>query len=241
MKTPAEATMQQTSVYSPAFFDTFAMTISPDITELDADAAARFAPPMEFPRLLDIGCGVGRVTEALTVRGFEVTGIDASLDALRRASQVTSGGRFVALDFRHLGHMRWTFDVVTSYWNSIGFGTRADDESVLRGVRSILRPNGRLLLELYHPDWLAAHQLHEVVDARGATVNRWVEGGRSCHRFRYANGSTDDIRFNVYRPDEMVRVLNGTGFTVEHQLVWWKAEQAPGPDHPRYQLVAVAV
>ena len=201
-------------------------------------ATARLAPPKQFPRLLDIGCGIGRVTEGLAARGFHVTGIDANLNALRRARQVTTGGRFVALDFRHLGHMRWTFDVVTSYWNSIGFGTRTDDEDVLRGVRNILRPNGRVLLELYHPDWLAAHQLRDVADPRGATVDRWVEDGRSCHSFRYVDGSSDDIRFNVYRPDEMVRVLNRAGFTVEHQLVWWKTEQVPGPDHARYQLVA---
>jgi SAM-dependent methyltransferase len=230
---------QPTSVYSPSFFDTFAAKIPPDITAMEVDAATRFAPPSEFPRLLDIGCGVGRVTMGLVARGFQVTAIDASVEALRKARRVTSGGRFVALDFRHLGHMRWTFDVVTSYWNSIGFGSRDEDTLVFRAVREVLRPAGRLLLDLYHPEWLATHQLRDVADSRGATVNRWLEDGRSCHTFRYADGSVDDIRFNVYRPDEMARVLTDAGFTVADRLVWWKTEQMPGPDQPRYQLVAV--
>lgn len=230
---------QPTSVYSPSFFDTFAAKIAPDITAIEVDAAARYAPPSEFPRLLDIGCGIGRVTMGLMARGFQVTGIDASVEALRKARRVTSGGRFVALDFRHLGHMRWTFDVVTSYWNSIGFGSRDEDTLVLGAVREVLRPAGRLLLDLYHPEWLETHQLRDVVDPRGATVDRWLEDGRSCHTFRYADGSVDDIRFNVYRPDEMARVLTDAGFTVADRLVWWKRDQMPGPDQPRYQLVAV--
>lgn len=66
-----------------------------------------------------------------------------------------------------------------------------------------------------------------------------MERGRSCHRFRYADGSVDDIRFNVYQPDEMEGVLRNAGFAVRDRLVWWQTDQAPGPDHPRYQLVAV--
>lgn len=160
-----------TSAYSSCFFDTFAATVPADITASEVDATARLAPPAEFPRLLDIGCGVGRLTAGLAARGFQVTGIDASVDALRKARATTPGGRFVALDFRHLACMRWTFDVVTVYWNSIGFGSRAEDDDVLRGVHDVLRPGGRLLIELYHPDWLEAHQLRGVVDPRGATVD----------------------------------------------------------------------
>lgn len=231
--------MQATSIYSRSFFDTFAAAIPAAFTLGDVDATERLAPPAEFPRLLDIGCGIGRVTTGLAARGFQVTGVDASVEALLKAREVTPGGRFVALDFRHLAHMRWTFDVATVYWNSIGFGTREDDAEVLRGVHRILRPGGRLLLEMYHPDWLAAHQLSGVVDPRGATVDRWLEDGRSCHCFRYANGAVDDIRFNVYRPDEIEAMLSAAGLSVEHRLVWWKDDQAPGAEHARYQIVAV--
>lgn len=230
--------MQATSVYSLNFFDAFASTIPAVFTAGDVDAAERLAPPTGFPRLLDIGCGIGRVTSGLAVRGFHVTGVDTSIQALIQARAVTPGGRFVALDFRHIAHLRWTFDVVTSYWNSIGFGSREDDVDVLRGVRHILRPGGKMLLDLYHPDWLAAHQLSGVVDPRGATVDRWLEDGRSCHRFRYGNGHVDDIRFHVYRPDEIEAQLTVVGLTVERRLVLWKDDQVPGPDHPRYQVVA---
>ena len=227
-----------TSTYSPAFFETFAATIPPGNTALEVDATARLAPPAEFPRLLDIGCGVGRVTAGLAARGFLVTGIDASADALRTARRVTPGGRFVAIDFRHLGEMRWTFDVATSYWNSLGFATRADDEALLRALHGTLRPDGRLVLDLYHPEWLAAHQLDGVDDPRGARVYRWLEDGRSCHRFEYPDGSVDDIRFHVYQPEEMVAMLVRAGFRVDARLVWWREDPPPSAGHARYELVA---
>ena len=230
--------MQDTSNYSRAFYETFAAAIPAGHTALEADATARLAPPEAFPRLLEVACGTGRVIAALAARGFDVTGIDANVEALRAARLSTPRGRFVGLDFRHIGKMRWTFDVVVSYWNSIGFSTRADDEDVLRAMAAILRPGGRLLLDLYHPDWLAAHQMRGVRDPRGALVDRWLEDGRSCHRFEYADGSVDDIRFNVYRPGEMTDLLARTGYVVDAPLVWWAHDDVPSAAYARYQLAA---
>lgn len=225
--------------YSSAFFDTFASTIPEANTAGEVDLVARHAPPERFPRLLDIACGIGRTTGPFAALGYQVTGIDASVEGLRQARKATPDGRFVALDFRHVGHLRWQFDVVTNFWNSLGFATPDDDAEMFDGVRRILRPGGRFLLDLYHPDWLAAHELRGVADPRGATVDRWLADGRSCHVFRYADGSTENVRFHVYRPDDMAALLEGAGFRVDHQLVWWREEVVPGPEYARYQLVCV--
>src|SRR5688500_7310833 len=105
-------------MYSTAWFTTFAASIPERITEMEADAIASFAPPARFPRLLDLGCGVGRVAASLQRRGFSVTGIDISPIALRAARRAVPDASFVALDQRHVGHMRWEFDAAISIWNS---------------------------------------------------------------------------------------------------------------------------
>lgn len=225
--------------YSTAWFNTFADTVPASNTELEVSSIGALAPPGEYPRLLDIGCGVGRVCSRLAARGYCVTGIDASTAALCRARASTPGGRFVALDAKHVGDPRWTFDVAIALWNSIGFDSRDDDEQTLRGVARILRPGGRLLLDLYHPDWLAAHEQSGAVDARGAIVDRWLDDGRSCHRFRYPDGAEEDIQFNVYRPDEIAPLLGQAGLRPDGYLVWWKPDQPPSADYARYQVVAV--
>lgn len=227
------------SGYSTTWFSTFADTVPAASTELELSAIGALAPPSDYPRLLDVGCGVGRVSSGLATRGYCVTGIDASVDALRRARACTPGGRFVALDAKHVGDPRWTFDVAIALWNSIGFDDRDDDVTTLAGLAGVLRPGGRLVLDLYHPDWLAAHELSGAVDARGATVDRWLDDGRSCHRFRYADGTEEDIQFNVYLPDEMAALLSEVGLRPDAYLVWWKSEQAPSAEHARYQVVAV--
>lgn len=225
-------------MYSPAWFSTFAAQVPPSATAAEVAAITRLAPPSNHPRLLDIGCGTGRVAAPLADAGYAVTGIDTSIDALLAGASRSPSVRYVALDQRHVGNLSWTFDVAVVLWNSIGFGSRADDRDVLGGLARVLRPGGRLLLDLYHPDWLRANVQNGAVDARGATIDRWLEDGRSCHAIRYADGSVDRIAFNVYDPDEIDRLLRAAGFRVNELLVWWRSDTRPSPEFARYQVVS---
>jgi SAM-dependent methyltransferase len=223
-------------VYSTAWFETFAAHVPESTTAGDIAAVRALAPPDRFPRLVDVGCGTGRAACRLVECGYDVTGIDTSVEALTAARRLCEGATYVALDQRHIRHLRWTFDVAVVLWNSFGFGSREDDGETLRGLARVLRPGGRLLLDLYYPDWLADNPQSEAVDERGATINRWVRDGRCFHRIRYRDGSSDTIEFNVYRPDEITQMLSGAGFQVDAEMVWWRVETSPGPGYPRYQL-----
>lgn len=223
-------------MYSTAWFTTFAASIPERVTEMEADAIASFAPPARFPRLLDLGCGAGRVAASLQRRGFSVTGVDVSPSALRSARRTVPGASFVALDQRHVGLMRWEFDVVISIWNSLGFATREDDAETLAGLHGVLSGGGRLLLDLFHPDWLERNARVGHVDPRGATINRWVRDGRCFHEIQYEDGSVDDIQFNVYDPDEMTHLLRAAGFAVERVFAWWDPTIGASAEHARYQI-----
>jgi SAM-dependent methyltransferase len=225
-------------VYSSAWFETFAAHVPETTTAGDVAAVQALAPPGEFPRLLDVGCGTGRVACRLAERGYQVTGLDTNVEALTTARELCEGATFVALDQRHIGHLRWTFDVAIVLWNSFGFQWRENDVETLRGLARVLRPGGRLLMDLYHPDWLIANPRSGMVHERGATIDRWVQEGRCFHRIRYRDGSSDAIEFNVYHPDEITGMLSEAGFQVDAGMVWWKAEMSPGPRFPRYQTVS---
>ena len=230
--------MSSRPMYSDAWFDTFAAQVPESTSAGDVAAIQRLAPPNEYPRLMDVGCGSGRATGRLVECGYRVTGIDTSAGALRTARERAPGARYIALDQRHAGRLRWTFDVVIVLWNSFGFGSRAADLETLRGLGRVVRPGGRALLDLYHPDWLAANEQSGVVDERGATIDRWVRDGRCFHEIRYVDGSVDDIQFNVYHPDEMDDMLRRAGFRTDSHLVWWKSEARPGVSFARYQVAA---
>jgi 2-polyprenyl-3-methyl-5-hydroxy-6-metoxy-1,4-benzoquinol methylase len=65
-----------------------------DDTREDAAAIARLIPASSFTRLLDICCGVGRLSHALADLGYDVLGIDLSIEQLEVARQSASAARF---------------------------------------------------------------------------------------------------------------------------------------------------
>jgi SAM-dependent methyltransferase len=228
---------QPEPMYSGEWFETFAATVPASITAADLDGITAALPLDAFPRLLDVGCGIGRIAGPLSGRGYTVTGIDVSLDALHTAKRRAAGPRYLALDQRHVGHMRWVFDGALLLWNSLGFVGRDADLSMVAGLAQVLRPGGKLVFDLYHPGWLSQNERAGHPDDRGAVVRRWMRGGRCFHEIRYGNGRVDDIQFDVYQPEEIRELSRRAGLVPAADMVWWKTESRPSPSMPRYQLV----
>lgn len=103
---------------------------------------------------LDIGCGPGRITEALNRRGLFAIGIDISAVAVAMAQSrgVTALRRDV---FRPLpGEGRWNSVVLLD--GNLGIG--GHPEALLRRARQLLAPGGLALTET-HPDPYADERL----------------------------------------------------------------------------------
>jgi SAM-dependent methyltransferase len=225
-------------MYSDEWFETFAATVPPEFAEADLRGIIALLPLAAHRRVLDVGCGIGRLAGPLGAAGYDVTGLDVNVAALRTAQTRAPNARYVALDQRHAGAMRWRFDAAIVLWNSLGFVGRDADLDTLRGLASVLRPGGRLVLDLYHPDWLLRNDRAGERDARGANVRRWTRDGRCFHEIRYDSGRVDDIQFEVYRPDEMRSLCARAGLRTEAELVGWRADVPPSAAVPRYQLLA---
>jgi trans-aconitate 2-methyltransferase len=100
--------------------------------------------------VLDIGCGDGRVTAEIAARVPRggVTGIDSSPDMIQRARaafppELHANLRFLAMDARAI-----TLEGFDAAFSNAVMHWIADQPSVLRGVRSALRPGGRLLFQM---------------------------------------------------------------------------------------------
>jgi SAM-dependent methyltransferase len=97
-------------------------------------------------RVLDAGCGGGRLTVALARAGAEVTGIDTSVERLeqarRRAGTAGVELRLLEADFNlPLPFADASFDAVTSRLSLMA----ADDPvATLAELRRVLKPDGRL-------------------------------------------------------------------------------------------------
>lgn len=104
------------------------------------------------PRLLELGCGVGRLTKHFLMRGFEVTAVDNSPEMLefepRDAVTVCSNIEDLALDVR--------FDSAILASNLINIPSSSQRSAILESCQRHLRRGGALLFERYDPNWLDA-------------------------------------------------------------------------------------
>ena len=93
---------------------------------------------------LDVGCGPGRMAQALALRGLRVLGVDVVPEAVRqtRARGVAALRRDV---FQALpGEGRWACVLLAD--GNIGIG--GDPLGLLRRVTELLRPGGRVVVDL---------------------------------------------------------------------------------------------
>jgi 2-polyprenyl-3-methyl-5-hydroxy-6-metoxy-1,4-benzoquinol methylase len=105
----------------------------------------RSLSPLERPRVLDLGCGLGRHAIAFALAQFSVTATDASATAIE---QVQAWARSLGLqvearvcDMLDCSLPEESYDVVLSY-NVIYHGSREQFAQAIQHVRRLLKPNG---------------------------------------------------------------------------------------------------
>ena len=141
-------------------------------------------------RTLDVGCGPGRLVAGLAQRDVPALGIDVSHEAVRQAR--LRGALAIRRDvFAPVpGEGRWDCALLAD--GNIGIGGRPG--RLLRRIRQIVRPGGRVVVEL---------------DPAGTDVvhHRWrlIVGGRATPVFDWA----------VVGLDAIERLASATGFVVE--------------------------
>jgi D-alanine-D-alanine ligase len=119
----------------------------------EVDAIERLLAIRPPQQILDLACGQGRHSIELARRGYAVTGCDQSRFLLgvarERAAQAGVTVRWVEGDIRQPPPVAGGYDIVVNLFTSFGyFADEADDASVLHAAARLLRPGGRLLIEL---------------------------------------------------------------------------------------------
>ena len=99
----------------------------------------------ESPRVLDAGCGAGRLLPLLAARGCRPQGVDLSPGMVRRARADHPAYRCTVGSLTDLAFSDDEFDGVLSWYSTI-HTPDADLDRVLAEMARVLRPGGHLLL-----------------------------------------------------------------------------------------------
>mgnify|MGYP006318277501 FL=1 len=132
-------------------------------------------------RVLDAGCGTGRVAIELAARGFSVAGLDldpAMLDAARAKAPTL---RWVEADLADAGaHRHETFDLVGLPGNVMIFVERGSEGRVIDQLAALLEPGGLLVAGFQLlTGRLTLDRYDEVAAAAGLElVDRWATWDR---------------------------------------------------------------
>lgn len=207
-------------------------------------------------RVLDLGCGTGRLTLALAAAGHRVTGVDPEPGSLAAARAKPGGDRVTWLPGTAAGLPDAAYDVavLTSH---VAQEIRDDGAwaATLHHLRRALVDGGRLAFDSRDPAarrwerWNPTDSLRRLTLPDGTTVDAWTEltavrdGLVSfLHHYLLPDGAElrtpGTLRFRT--ETELRTALAGAGFTVERVLGGWAGEPVGGSDDGELIVLARA-
>ena len=239
--------MDECPLYAdPEFYDFLFPTADDSARVLDETRRARLAASEKFyleeaqrggGRVLDLGCGTGRLTILIARAGIEIVGADLSLTMLDTARAKASAGglnvQFLQADMRNFD-LGAQFRAILIAGNSLlHLFTREELMQCLRTVRRHLAPGGQVVFDVSNPDLsLLARDpgrrypsirvqhakrgeisLEETASYDAATQVRhirWYFSAPGAPDFR-----TLDYRLRMIFPQELLLLLDATGFRLE--------------------------
>jgi trans-aconitate methyltransferase len=166
--------------------------------------------PQKDEQILDVGCGIGTLTEKIAATGAIVTGIDASAEMIEKAKKTFAGIQFLvkdATDFSFDKKFDAAFSNATFHWIK-------NQQAVLQNIYNGLKQNGRLVYEMgaKHNIESIHNAIKKVMHDEGFTVN----ANRSVNYFSSAA--------------EQAVMLENTGFTVSNIVQFKRPTELVGED-----------
>lgn len=111
------------------------------------DAFLRSLPPPPR-RILDVGCGEGRLPRDLRTRGYDVVGLDGSTTLIEAARAADPDGPYVVGDAMAIPFDAGSFELVTAFMSLQDID---DADAAVREIHRVLAPGGLVRTAIVHP------------------------------------------------------------------------------------------
>ena len=133
--------------YAPIMFDDARWAEAPTVAQYVKDIAGLG----EGAKILDAGCGLGRISVELAALGLDVTGVDiiqSELDAARESAEAEGVPlTLINHDLRSF-QAREQFDCAINLYTSFGYcATIEEDMKILKNIADSVKTGGTLIME----------------------------------------------------------------------------------------------
>jgi hypothetical protein len=166
-------------------------------------------------KVLDVGCGAGRVSLYLQKKGFDVLGIDVSPFAIR-VCKMRGLRNARVIPITNLSSKLGKFGTVIMFGNNFGlFGGRTRAKWLLKRFYRMTTENARIIAESLDP-YETNEPAHLQYHRLNRTRNRMA--GQVRIRIRYKKYVTPWFDYLLVSKAEMSNILSGTGWRLKRTL-----------------------
>ena len=110
---------------------------------------------------------------------------------------------------------------------------------MLRRLAAGVREGGRIVLDLWNPEFFVIHQGERDLKTADGIVRerKRIEGGRLFVHLDYPNGGVDDFEWQLFTPSEMSSLADSAGLALIVLCTDFDKAAQPCPAKPRAQFV----
>jgi SAM-dependent methyltransferase len=231
--------VKQSNAYSRQWFEFFHVGIDETRTILETEFVCNCAPRPGFKKILDVCCGMGRHARALCSRGYSVVGVDRDNEAIAVARKLGGGPHYVFADVRDYQPGPDEFDAAMLMGQSFGHFDAATNRDIFVRLASCVRTRGRVILDLWNPEFFAAHQgERDLKSPRGVVrETKRVDGDRLFVELNYPDGIQEKFEWQLFTPKQMDQLAKAVGLRLLISCSGFDVIKEPSRADPRLQFV----
>lgn len=219
---------------------------------------------LERCRILDVPCGIGRVSVPLAKLGYTVTGLDISpyfvSMAKKKATRFKVSNRtsFILGEMKNFNSLLSSnsFDVALNIFTSIGYGSEDDDLLFFKNLRQVVRKGGYFIIgRLGNRDYIFSHFIRHIYDETDRLLvlhdnEPDISHSRERSNWRFylkkSKGRSlklvteNFIDLRLYSPHEVLSMLENSGWKVSAIYNSLMFKRPFSPDNSSFTVIAQA-